>query len=223
MLSDGITPASGWYGAGSVIEILAIPTAGYTFECWTGDLFSSKNPLLLMMDSPESITAHFSPKPPPVSEFTFDSGPDGWTFAGQVPPFDTPNSLAIPGYIGLNPGGSTNCFSYWYSPDVIIKDRTLYRTAWTVQSTAAEQADTVQFRMRVNQKGAWCAWDMIINSNLSHTPSFSSPKTYELFFKPSVTSSADSLASFSFDILSFDWNDDANSSLFLDSFLLEEH
>jgi hypothetical protein len=77
--------------------------------------------------------------------------------------------------------------------------------------------------MRVNQKGSWSAWDNIINSNLSHGPSISTPKTYELYFKPTVTGPADEKILFSFDILSFDINDDVNSHLFLDAVILEEY
>jgi len=57
-------PASGSYthDYGTEISIRAIPDDGYDFSQWSGDVFSGLekvNPVLIIMDSDKSITAHF--------------------------------------------------------------------------------------------------------------------------------------------------------------------
>ena len=110
--------------------------------------------------------------------------PETWLFAGAIPPYDSPTSTSTAGYIGFSPAGSVNCFSYLYSPDVDIVDGILYRSQWTVACTVSDPDMASQFRLRINQKGAWTAWDMVVNSNLGHGPSIGTPRTYNLFFDP---------------------------------------
>lgn len=157
-----------------------------------------------------------------VTEYTFGSGNDGWTFMGRVDPFDEPLTTETMGSIGLNPNGSVNCFSYWYSPDIPIENNKAYRARWKVKSSATNADNCVQFRLRANQKGSWCAWTRTVNSYLQNAPSSSESKKYELFITPTVTGSSDDDIVLSFDILSFDPSDDTNSWIYLDSLLLEE-
>lgn len=152
--------------------------------------------------------------------YTFTSTAEGWQFAGQISPYDVPNTTAGSGRIGLSPAGSTNCFSYWYSPDVQIQSGKVYRSRWTVNSNAGRDG-AVSFRLRVNQKGSWRGWETIINSNLGHAPS-GSAKNYDLYFNPTVNGTADDDALFSFDIMSFDPADDATSWLYLEELRVEE-
>ena len=81
--------------------------------------------------------------------------------------------------------------------------------------------EAVQFRLRVNQKGAWRAWDTVVSSNPGHAPSLGNPKDYTLYFEPTVTGPEDELVTFSFDIMNFTWTDDATSWLFLDSVIVD--
>jgi uncharacterized repeat protein (TIGR02543 family) len=58
--SGSVTPKGGSYRQNSVIEILATPENGYVFEKWTGDVYSSNNPLTITLDKNISITANFT-------------------------------------------------------------------------------------------------------------------------------------------------------------------
>lgn len=157
-----------------------------------------------------------------VASYDFATDSEGWQFAGAISPYDTPASSVIPDYIGLSPNGFTNCFSYWYSPDVGFEDGKIYRARFEMSSNVANPDDAVQFRLRVNQKGSWQGWNRVINSYNQQAPSASEPKTYDVIFNPNVTGSTDNLAVISFDILSFDPADDTSSWLYLDSVRLEE-
>ncbi len=56
--SIGVT--NGWYTAGSNVMITTMPSNGYHFVDWTGDITSTDNPLNLLMNQPYSITANFA-------------------------------------------------------------------------------------------------------------------------------------------------------------------
>ncbi len=157
-----------------------------------------------------------------VIHFYFLSNAEGWTFAGAIPSYDAPSTLANSGYIGLYPSHSTNCFSYWYSPDMGIQDDKMYRARWLLASTAATANETVQSRLRINQKGSWQSWIRVVNSNLEQAPYQDNPKYYDLYFDPDVTGSGDNLIVLNFDILSFDPGDDTNSWLLLDEVRVDE-
>ncbi|MCX7765490.1 MAG: hypothetical protein N2246_02135 [Candidatus Sumerlaeia bacterium] len=157
-----------------------------------------------------------------VQRYDFTTGSDGWVFQNTIPPFDPAVSGMAPGLIGLSPAGSVNCFSYWWSPEVAVSANKIYRVWWQVGSTASNADDAVQFRLRINQKGAWSAWNRIVNSYLLNAPSASETKTYEQLVDPRVSNADDNKLLFSFDIMSFDFNDDESSWLFLDAISVEE-
>jgi hypothetical protein len=147
----------------------------------------------------------------------------GWQFAGQIPAYDVP--LSSPRSIEMCPNGSTNCFSYWYSPDIAIDDNKVYLAAFAINSSVTDPDDAVQFRLRVNQKGSWQGWERVVSSNMGQAPSQSVTKSYFAFFDPGVTSATsaiDNQAVLSFDITSFDPADDTNSWLYLESVEIHE-
>ncbi len=53
----------GGYTPGTVVTITAIPKPGYTFTGWSGDTYSTDNPLVWTMNDYLLITANFSPIP----------------------------------------------------------------------------------------------------------------------------------------------------------------
>ncbi len=164
-----------------------------------------------------------SPNPPPVlCQYDFTSDSEGWTFFGPVSSYQVPITTDQNGHIGLCPNGSSNVFSYWYSPDVQIKDGKTYFATWLMDSSAAAADSTVQFRLRVNQKGTWSAWDHIINSFLSHAPYTGNPETYSIYFDPHVSGAGDEYVQCSFDILSFNPDDDVSSWVYLEAILVDE-
>ena len=155
--------------------------------------------------------------------YTFDYTSEGWTFLGKAPLFDEPISVVETGHLGLNPNSSANCFSYWFSPDIWIADAKVYRALYQVGSSVTNPDSSVQFRLRVNQKGSWKAWDRIVNSNLQQTPSVGNSKSYGVILESTITGVGnDYLAVSNFDILSFDAFDDTSSWIYLESLVFEE-
>ncbi|MCD6385843.1 hypothetical protein J7M23_08715, partial [Candidatus Sumerlaeota bacterium] len=157
-----------------------------------------------------------------VLSYEFTTGSEGWGFQGQVPPFDEPTTTSTGGHLGLNPEGSLNCFSYWFSPDTSIEDEQVYRALFTVSSSVTNADDAVQFRLRINQSGSWQEWERVVNSYNLQAPSATDWKTYDVIFDPNVTGTSDNIAVFSFDIMSFDQFDDENSWLYLENMSLEK-
>ncbi len=48
------------YSHGSIVQLTATPSAGYTFSGWSGDATGSTNPLTVTMDGNKNITANFA-------------------------------------------------------------------------------------------------------------------------------------------------------------------
>ncbi len=160
--------------------------------------------------------------PTMVQEYTFDSGSEGWLYQGLVPPYDEPTSSTTGGHLGLSPAGSWFCFSYWESPENILASNKVYRALFELSSSVSNNDDAVQFRLRINQKGAWQSWDRVVNSKHLHAPSNIDWKTYQVLFDPIITGAEDDDIIFNFDIMSFDTFDDIYSWLYLESFTLED-
>jgi hypothetical protein len=126
------------------------------------------------------------------------------------------------GHLGLNPNGSTNSFAYWLSPDIAIEDAKIYRAQFQVGSSTTNADDSLQVRLRLNQKGSWQSWDRGVNSNNGQGPSAGSPKLYQVIFGPDVKGATDNQLVTSFDMLSFDAGDDITSWIYLEAMQLDE-
>ncbi len=59
-VSSPVEPVSSQYPDGTVLELTAVPAAGYTFSNWTGDLNGSANPASLTINSNKLVTANFA-------------------------------------------------------------------------------------------------------------------------------------------------------------------
>jgi hypothetical protein len=55
------SPDQTWYDSGIVVQLTAIPNAGYVFTEWSGDLSGTTNPEDLTMNGAKSVTANFTP------------------------------------------------------------------------------------------------------------------------------------------------------------------
>ncbi len=65
--SGTVTPASGnSYPAGSIVPVEAIPSSGWKFSSWTGDLLGIDNTTTITMNSNKTITATFLESVPPT-------------------------------------------------------------------------------------------------------------------------------------------------------------
>lgn len=157
----------------------------------------------------------------PPYTFSFDTDNEDWTFAGKISDYDTPLSQYTAGSIGLSPNNSSNCFSFWYSPNVMIAQGKTYRARWSVKSSVSNPDLAPEFRLRANQTGNWSAWIRDVNSNLDAAPSSTNPRQYDLIIIPSMDTATDNLQ-FSFDILGFNTGDDLTSWLYLDTLSIQE-
>ncbi len=61
------SPASGYYDAGTPVQLTAIPASGCTFSGWSGGLSGTANPQTVTMANPQSVAAAFQCAAPPAS------------------------------------------------------------------------------------------------------------------------------------------------------------
>jgi|GEM_PF-1095312 len=52
-------PDESEYTSGTTVELTAIPSSGWQFDQWNGDLSGTDNPKLILMDSDKNVTANF--------------------------------------------------------------------------------------------------------------------------------------------------------------------
>ena len=80
----------------------------------------------------------------------------------------------------------------------------------------------VQFRLRVNQKEAWQAWNRGVTSLFNQAPGIGETKSYNLYFDTDVSGIGDDVVVLCFDGVSFDPNDDPNTWLFVEEVSVNE-
>jgi hypothetical protein len=64
-----VVPAGGSYEAGTDLELVAIPDAGWIFDSWSGDTAGISPDLTLPMNSSKTLTANFILNPSSVTDF----------------------------------------------------------------------------------------------------------------------------------------------------------
>jgi hypothetical protein len=52
-------PDQATYASGTVVTLTAVPSAGWNFSAWSGDLSGSVNPTTILIDGNKAVTAHF--------------------------------------------------------------------------------------------------------------------------------------------------------------------
>jgi predicted outer membrane repeat protein len=150
---------------------------------------------------------------PPVI-FDFDRGTDGWGFLGSIFGFNRSLMKWETAHIGLSPNGSTKCFSYWFSPEIIVQKDNLYHVRWEVTSSVSNTDEVPDFRLRANELSNWRFWSTGVVSLNDAAPT-TQPKTYDMIAVPETASSTDTLV-LSFDLASFDQTNDFTSWLYLE-------
>ncbi len=59
--SGTVNPSSGYYASGSTVPISALPSVGFAFSNWSGNVTSTTNPFSSVpLNSPQTVTANFS-------------------------------------------------------------------------------------------------------------------------------------------------------------------
>ncbi|MCM8806244.1 MAG: FG-GAP-like repeat-containing protein [Candidatus Omnitrophica bacterium] len=112
------------YNSGTNAQITAIPYGGFVFSHWSGDVENlNQNPLILTMDRPRTITAHFT--------IAYDISPQWTSVSNSIPGSSTiyHSTVIFNNKIWLLGGyqGSYRSNSIWYSSD---------GTNWTQVSTS---------------------------------------------------------------------------------------
>jgi len=90
-VGGSVTPASGYYDAGTVVNVGAAPTSPYTFDGWSGNATGTASPIVATLSAPQSFIANFG-----VPGFTCDLNGDGSTNIADV-------QLLINEALGLTP------------------------------------------------------------------------------------------------------------------------
>ncbi len=153
---------------------------------------------------------------PHEAAWSFDTDPEGWQFGGGV----CKNGKVLDyssgdGHLGLTAGGDVNVFGYWYSPMITIDTHKEYRARFLVSTDQQDTDQVPEFRLRINQGTRNAVWTMGVNSFEGVSPFKGHPKSYDVFFKPRGTA-IDTDISLSLDLLSFNYEDDATSWLYLE-------
>ena len=58
-----VSGADGFHAAGSTVQLVATPQAGYQFAGWSGSISGSANPVSFVMDGAKSVVANFTTAP----------------------------------------------------------------------------------------------------------------------------------------------------------------
>ena len=95
--SVNATPSSttGYYNAGTSVQLTASPNAGFQFGNWTGGLSGGTNPQSLTMTAPRNVTANFSVSNSPCS-FTLSPGSASLPATGTSTVETCPNGSGQP-------------------------------------------------------------------------------------------------------------------------------
>ena len=94
-----VTPASGYFDAGTAVSISAAANSGYQFTSWTGSVASSPNASTsVTMSAPETVTANFVAATP----ITIQTSPAGLQFSVDGGP-----AMTAPQTENLSPGSHT--------------------------------------------------------------------------------------------------------------------
>jgi len=72
-----VSPISGWQNTGTVVQLIATPTAGYVFDHWTGTYSGASNPVTVSMNAPVTETATFAGPPSNQYTITVNTNPPG--------------------------------------------------------------------------------------------------------------------------------------------------
>ena len=118
--------SSGFYNAGTSVQLTATANAGHQFNNWTGDLNGSANPQSISMAEPHSVTANFGTV----------SGSCSFTFtppSASLPATGTSTVETCP-----NGSGQPNCGVAPETPRTFTITPNAFCGAWTATSSSPE-------------------------------------------------------------------------------------
>ncbi|NQX59958.1 InlB B-repeat-containing protein [Paenibacillus qinlingensis] len=113
-----LDPASGSYNVGTLVTLTAVPSAGYVFSGWSGDLSGAANPATLVMNANKTVTATYVPAIPQQKYTSVDIGT---TYTGTTSQLG--GLLTVKGS-GANIWGQSDNFRYVHQ-DNLTGDATI--------------------------------------------------------------------------------------------------
>ncbi len=96
--ASGSVSAGGYYDSGASVQLTATPSAGCTFQNWSGALSGATNPQPVTMSSPQNVTANFQCSGPPPAGFI-----TGYALSGQSLRSDFTGWVGMKLTVGANP------------------------------------------------------------------------------------------------------------------------
>ncbi len=186
------------------------------------DEFIPPTPTPIPTETPlPTVTPTPTPTPIPVAYYGFEGDAEGWSFAGEVPPYECPEGFYLDGALVLDACGSCECFSSWVSPAIPIEASRVYRARWRAGSNVSDPDTCVQFRLRLNQTASHQGWSRTVVSSHEQAPWSGEPKWYEIILNPSLYDAGDNEVRAAFDIVSFDVHDASYSWVYLDEMVMD--
>lgn len=227
-----IEPATAWVDANSTITITATPFEGFQFDGWDFDgdglADATDNPVIIAIDAPKTVTALFSAQGNYIQKWDFTDGDQGWLPNDPISGFDQPQTEIKDGAIGISANGSNNCFGFWTSPAVPMDTDKKYKARYFLYTDETESDNVPLIRLRANISPSFGrSWYTTVESQngASLTPSVKEYPMYIIPNLPSIPAKGkaipDSLV-FSYDLLSFNPNDNSNAWIYCDSVVVEE-
>ncbi|MCX6875622.1 MAG: leucine-rich repeat protein [Verrucomicrobia bacterium] len=99
----GTVPGAGQYAPNTTVELTATADPGYVFTVWTGDASGTDNPLAVLMNANQTVTANFAPD-------TRDSDGDGLNNYDEVVTYGTNPTLPDTDGDGLPDGAEVTTY-----------------------------------------------------------------------------------------------------------------
>ncbi len=154
--------------------------------------------------------------PNELASFDFDADAEGWVDAKTIPSI-TDGSSAFVASRGLQvtPDGASTAYITWTSPAVNVIPGTQIEVLWDISTDAPSQADSLAFRLRLNDSAFTGGGDKTVESvgSAAESPGPNGSTRYsQIYNVPASTTSI----TLSFDLFGFDPANDLSSSLYLD-------
>ena len=110
------TPTKVSYTNGSIVQLNATPSAGYTFESWTGDTTAKINPINIWMNKNKNVTANFNAIPPTTYTISYIGINGAVTLNPNQPNYSSGENVQLTatpnaGYSFISWSGDTNSVS----------------------------------------------------------------------------------------------------------------
>jgi len=152
---------SGPYYYGDVVELTAVPSTGWSFDNWSGDLNASANPATILIDGDKMVTATFTQNEYTLTVSTVDSGNVNLNNTGPYHYGDIVELTAVP-VTGWSFQGWSGDLLGSVNPSTILIDGNKAVTATFTQNTYSLAITTVgSGSVNLNNSGPYHYGDVV--------------------------------------------------------------